>query len=435
MSTAIAAAAVAWIALGASLMATALLVLFNPRSTAVRWYAAFVALQLVWLALQGLLVLNALPVAWRLVYHYDVHFMPALFTAAALAQMRGRTDALTFVPIAVALLVLPLLGWLPLSSPLTPLWHGIGWGVPAIIYARQRRRSLTPGGRALNLALALMVPIGVLGAILLGGVFLAFLLPLMILLIQFLLFLGVVYHRYYDIEVRASRTGELAASAAERDRLALLGELSATIAHEVRNPLTGIRSLAQRLAEEPLEQEKRSRYVEVILGEIGRLDRIVANLGDVARRNGAPERGGRTELQPLLEDLGLLVESRARRAGVRFASVAGVAEAPAAREPLAQALLNLLINAIEHSPPGSTVEIGALRGDRRVSVYVRDQGPGIPVADRERVFDAFHTGRGGSGLGLAVVRRVAEEQGWTIELTDATGGGAEFRIHIPDGAA
>lgn len=428
------AAAIAFSALGANFMGSALLVLFNPRNPSVRWFAAFVLLQLVWLTLQGIEALQGLTPVWQQVMGLDVHFMPALFAGAALVQARGaRAGLLPFLPMLVALLVLPLMRWQPLDSPLTPVWHALAWGTPAVIYSRHRRKQRAPSARRLNLLLTLIVPIGVVGALLTGGAFVYYMLPLMTIFIQLLIFTGVVYHRYYDIEVRAARTGELAANAAERDRLALLGELSATIAHEVRNPLTGIRSLTQRMAEAPLDEDRRSRYAEVILGEITRLDRIVGNLNDLARRSSrASADAGPTELRPLFEDLALLVEARARRAGVRITVAPEEPLAPCAREPLAQALLNLLINAISHSPEGAIVELGSSRSRDRVTIHVRDQGPGVPAERRGEIFEAFQTSSSGTGLGLTVVRRLAEEQDWTVDVADAAGGGAEFRIHVKD---
>jgi signal transduction histidine kinase len=102
--------------------------------------------------------------------------------------------------------------------------------------------------------------------------------------IQFLIFIGVVHHRFYDIEVRAARSGELAAQAAEQERLALLGELSATLAHEIRNPLTGMRSLAQRLAE-PTSMTRAHALRRRDPRRDRRLERIVGNLLDVGRRS------------------------------------------------------------------------------------------------------------------------------------------------------
>jgi len=322
----------------------------------------------------------------------------------------------------------------PLQSPLTMPWQAVAWGVPAFLHARWRSlRARTAGARMLNLLLTVVVPVGVVGAMLLEGGFVFYALPIMTIAIQLLVFTGIVYHSFYDIEVRAARTGELAAGAAEQDRLALLGELAATIAHEVRNPLTGIRSLTQRIGEEPLDQERRRRYTDVVLGEISRLDRIVGNLTDIARRtttNGAATRGP-TALAPLFEDLQLLVEARARRTGVSIVTAPGELVVHASREALAQALLNLLLNAVAHAPPHSTVELSAARVNDGVLLRVRDHGPGIPPEQRARIFEPFHTERGGTGLGLAVVRRLAEEHGWTVDVADATGHGAEFRVLVP----
>jgi signal transduction histidine kinase len=283
--------------------------------------------------------------------------------------------------------------------------------------------------------LSAFVPIGVIGAILAQGGFVLFVLPLMTVIVQLLIFTGVVHHRYYDIEVRAARTGDLATAAAEHDRLALLGELSATIAHEVRNPLTGIRSLTQLMAEPELDDDKRVRYAGVIMGEVTRLDRIVGNLTDLARRSAGAGvvQNGDTPVAPLFDDLMLLVESRARRSDVEVTATHTDVVVRAPREALAQALLNLILNAIAHAPPRSKVTLRAEHHADGSTLSVSDHGPGVAPEERSRIFEPFHT-RGGTGLGLTVVRRLATEHGWTVGVGDAEGGGADFRIHIPDAA-
>jgi signal transduction histidine kinase len=290
-----------------------------------------------------------------------------------------------------------------------------------------------PGARVLKQALLVIVPIAVIGIILLGGSFLLYVMPLVTIVIQFLIFIGVVHHRFYDIEVRAARSGELAAQAAEQERLALLGELSATLAHEIRNPLTGMRSLTQRLAEPNVDDERRTRYAGVILGEVGRLERIVGNLLDIGRRNIVrSDTTEHTSLEPLFDDLLLLVDARARRAQVTVEREATTASAAAPRDALAQALLNLLLNAIAHTPAGGRVRIDAHEHeDGRVEVRVSDTGPGVPPAARETIFEPFHTRGLGAGLGLAVVRRLARELDWQVGVGEADGGGACFHVTLP----
>jgi signal transduction histidine kinase len=285
---------------------------------------------------------------------------------------------------------------------------------------------------AVLVVLMTMGPLAVVVGWFAGGDFFSFVMPLLTVGIQILIVFGVLHLRFYDVEVRAARSGELAARAGEIERLAVVGELAATVAHEVRNPLTGVRSLAQRLAEDGIDDDRRRRYAEVIVREVSRVEAIVSNLLGVARRRAAiPQAYVETPLDALFEDLALLVGGRADKAGIRVATDPRGLVAIAPREPLAQALLNLLLNAIDHSPAGGRVALVAREAEAARVIVVRDQGPGVPLDERERVFEPLVSTTGGTGLGLTVVRRLAAEHGWQIELGDAPGGGAEFRIRVP----
>jgi signal transduction histidine kinase len=437
-------AAASLIALGATFIGTTLLLLFNPGSRAVRWYAAFNVTLMLWLGLQGVSLLtdrvpHSLPAL-----RFAVHMLPAMFLATSIAHAQLRAWV-HVAPILLGLLLFPLME--TLDWRVAQVWHILAWSAAAGIYtvrafqgrgrgARRGRlvvgeRSGSRSERVLELVLSGFVPIGVIGAILAQGTFVIVVLPLLTIVIMLLIFSGVVFHRYYDIEVRAARTGELATAAAEHDRLALLGELSATIAHEVRNPLTGIRSLTQMMAEPDADEQKRVHYATVILGEVTRLDRIVGNLTDLAKRS---SRDGALKadaaLSTLFDDLRLLVDARARRSAVTVAVDGTDSVVHESREALAQALLNLLLNAIAHAPAGTTVRLSAERNGSAYIVTVSDEGPGVPAEERARIFEPFHT-RGGTGLGLTVVKRLADEHGWTIGVEDAPGGGARFSLVLP----
>jgi signal transduction histidine kinase len=101
------------------------------------------------------------------------------------------------------------------------------------------------------------------------------------------------------------------------------------------------------------------------------------------------------------------------------------------KEPLAQTLLNLMVNAIRHVPEGGTVRLVARREADVTMLLVRDDGPGIPPEERDRIFEPFRSTGDGAGLGLSIVRRTCAELGWKIAIGDAPEGGAEFRIEIP----
>jgi signal transduction histidine kinase len=442
------AALVAFAALGANFLGTGLLVLINPRSRSVRWHAAFTFWIMAWLALQGWFALGLGSRGLLLsTYGWVVHMMPTFFVAATLVETHAVRDRAALAVVALGLATAHVLN--PVAGGTAGVaWQAAMWGTGALLHfrhsGRPKERDEAPAGGelALKLALLVVVPVAVAGVVILRGAFLLYAMPLITIAIQVLIFVGVVHHRFYDIEVRAARTGELAAQAAEQERLALLGELSATLAHEIRNPLTGMRSLAQRLAGDEVDAQKRTRYAGVILGEVERLERIVGNLLDVARRNVVRADGvDSTALEPLFEDVVLLVDGRARRARVVIEHDAGGLVAAAPRDALAQSLLNLVINAVTHTPPGGRVSLTAVPlPDAHVEVRVSDTGPGVPQEARERIFEPFHTRGLGAGLGLAVVRRLARELGWQVGVRDAaaangaaagTATGACFHIRLP----
>lgn len=436
------ASTVAFVAAGANAVALSMLLLFNPRNRMARWFGVWTAVWCVALVFQGLALQPDAPAFWAELRNRALFMLPAVFIGMSLVISRGRPawEVLSVIGGWAALMALlghRLDSW---SLGVEVLMYGawlVGialiWSCSTHVVFRGKGRRLAR--RLLTIALVLFAPVALVAGLIGRRSYLLYVAPFTTVVVIFLIFIGVVHFQFYEHEKQEARRGEIAASAAEAERLAVLGELAATVAHEVRNPLTGVRSLAQRLAEESIAAEKRRRYAGVILSEIRRVEEIVSGLLDLAK--GSTENGerGAVPLAPLFEDLSLLLTGRAQKAHVTLHASANGIVAVASRQALAQALLNLVINAIAHAPRGGNVHVGAERHGGVVHISVSDDGPGVPEEERERIFEPFYSGGGGTGLGLAVVRRLARDQQWTVTLEDAPDGGAEFRLEVPAGSA
>lgn len=218
----------------------------------------------------------------------------------------------------------------------------------------------------------------------------------------------------------------------------------ADASHEIRTPAAIIRSSAEILQREGLVEPGGRPLVEDIVGEADRLGGLVEDLLALAS---SEEAALAVEMAPL--DLAGLAATAVRRAGplaaqqgvVLMGPADGIAPIPVDgdEDRLLQVLLILMDNAFRHSSPGGTVTVGATRtlaGLGRVEVV--DQGPGVPAAMREKIFEPFarlprsRSGSdAGSGLGLAIARRLVELHDGTLRVEDAPGGGARFVLDLP----
>jgi signal transduction histidine kinase len=231
------------------------------------------------------------------------------------------------------------------------------------------------------------------------------------------------------------------------DRLATIGRFASTIAHEIRNPLTGIYAGVQFLERTlpPVSPQQETTY-RIVCAEIERLDRIVEDMLGSAR---SPEPDlEETDPNDLVRKTCILLESEAERRGVRIAARLDEALPRVLLDPdlICQVLLNLGRNAVEASPGGGEVAIettaslgapgrGALPGaglPPGVEFRVRDQGPGIAPGERERIFEPFRTSKkGGTGLGLYVSFQIMEKHGGALWVRTEVGKGATFSAWVP----
>jgi signal transduction histidine kinase len=213
----------------------------------------------------------------------------------------------------------------------------------------------------------------------------------------------------------------------------------ADISHELRTPLTSIQGFAQAIVDGEARGDAVSHVAEIIHRESRRLVRMVEGLLQVARLESGAQSMAREDVTParLIESAVAALEVQARDAGVSF-DVAGANALPSLHgdpDKLAQLFLNVLDNAVKHSPRGATVHVRGSRDNGAVLVRVRDGGSGLPEGAQTRLFQRFYRGdnaqRDGAGLGLAIAQAIAQAHGGSIRAANVDGGGAEFTVRLP----
>ena len=218
-------------------------------------------------------------------------------------------------------------------------------------------------------------------------------------------------------------------------KLAVLGELAAVMAHEIRTPIGILRSSAQMLSREPGLGAEAKELTDFIESETERLNRLVSTLLDSARLR-APKLQA-ADVYAIIRHSADLLSAQAEKKGIHILlHLPG--ESPAVEmdaEQITQVLLNLILNALQILPQGGRVEISSHqapdRADRLV-IEIADNGPGIPPQELARVFDPFFTKReGGVGLGLAVVQQIVAAHQGEIHAGKSALGGALFTITLP----
>jgi signal transduction histidine kinase len=219
----------------------------------------------------------------------------------------------------------------------------------------------------------------------------------------------------------------------QSEKLAALGQLSATIAHEVRNPLAVIRSAAQSLAESVAESDAEGqRACRFITAEIDRLTSVVGSLLAFARPLRLEPRS--VKVDELFDGALLLAGPDLARQQVRVArgTAAAALRVRADVDLLRQVLVGLLANAVEAVGRDGEVTLDARPLGDAVEIEVADSGPGVPRELQVRIFEPFFTTRArGTGLGLPIARQIVEAHGGRLDVGDRRGGGARFTVRLP----
>ncbi len=238
---------------------------------------------------------------------------------------------------------------------------------------------------------------------------------------------------FQDLESFAEEVERSQNQLIQVEKMAAVGRLAASLAHEINNPLQAIQNSLHLALHQGLEEEKRRQFLEMAQQEVTRLVQIVRRMLDFYRPSSA--------MQPLdvnrpVEDALAIAGKRLQQAHIEVVSRLSSNLPPVRGAPnqLTQVFLNIIINAVEAMPDGGTLWVGsAYHAERRqIVVAFRDSGPGIAPEMREHMFEPFHTSKStGTGLGLAISYGIIERHGGMIEVESPPGAGTTFIVRLP----
>lgn len=239
-----------------------------------------------------------------------------------------------------------------------------------------------------------------------------------------------------EIRERDKRIRDFTDVLTKANRLAALGELAASIAHEIKNPLISIQGFAKRMRQGPQARRKADGYAKFIEGEAERLSTVLAKLLDFSRMT-EPKRE-RLDINGLVDDTALFLEhhlTRFKKIDLRIEKGETLPAVYGDRVHIQQALVNLVMNGAQAMPEGGPLTVATGRKDDRCAfIAVTDKGTGIREEDMGKIFDSFFTTREegeGTGLGLSLVKRLIEANGGKIEVESQVDIGSTFTLLLP----
>ncbi len=218
-------------------------------------------------------------------------------------------------------------------------------------------------------------------------------------------------------------------------RLAAMGEMAASLAHQLRTPLAAALLYAANLGQPGVSDESRARFSEKATGQLRRLERLIQDVLLFAR--GESIGRDRILVSELLQEVVHTLEPLMREHAIEFSTNDDCGEAVlvGSRKALSGALINLLENAMQATPAGGKICLAGKCAGEILAISVSDTGPGIAPEKQSRIFEPFYTTKGqGTGLGLAIALGVARAHGGAIDLYSTPGAGAEFVMSLPLGS-
>lgn len=221
-------------------------------------------------------------------------------------------------------------------------------------------------------------------------------------------------------------------------KFSALGQLSASLAHEIKNPLASIKGTAEILLDEFPPGHPKREFVEILLKETSRLNSTVEEVLQFSRRgrrDSGKKDAASEPISRVLERVKNLLANQMAKKSISF-SVTGSETGNSfyvAGDKLSQVFLNLILNAIDAVPLRGTIAVKMEKKNNTLLVSVEDNGPGVPEENKEKIFTSFYSSKdGGTGLGLSISRKIIESYGGQITFSTGENGGSCFMISLPD---
>ena len=239
---------------------------------------------------------------------------------------------------------------------------------------------------------------------------------------------------YAELREYVKQVEESQRALLQAEKMAAAGRLSASIAHEVNNPLQAVQNCLHLAGREDLPEEQRSEYFELAKTELDRLMSTVQRMLDFYRPGAISPTA--VDLQDILQHVLNLMSKQLEKHGiqVQIDIPSNLPKIFAVDSQIQQVLINLILNAYDAMPEGGEIHIRARAVKGGVEILVQDSGPGIPAERLPQIFEPFFSTKdGGTGLGLTVSYNIVTAHGGTLELASAGGPGACFRVYLPIG--
>src|SRR6185369_12201032 len=237
---------------------------------------------------------------------------------------------------------------------------------------------------------------------------------------------------YRTLQLQSEQITAIEEQLRRAEKLSTLGEMAAVLAHEIRNPLGSIRGTAEILRDDYRPGDPKYEFIEIQIKETERLNHVVEDFLRIARPH--PGERKKCSLRDELATIATLVAGDARQRGVALTinNVPAEATVSADGEKLRQALLNIVINALQATPGGGSVTITTHQVETGYEIRFQDTGIGIAAGDLEHVFEPFYTTKAdGTGLGLAITRKIIEAHDGILTIESLQGSGTTVVVLLP----